>query len=677
MRFFTTLQLVALFALLLGGAASADGQFIPPIQASAVGSGCLTPRVTTQTSNNIGIVFERSGDIFFSSTSLGLGSELVVSTNPLHASRPDIMPATGGAFRIVYQQVSTQLGAVGDDILTVANAGGLFGSPLNITFTADADFAPRITTNSTLARNVVWHRNLAGVDEVFLSANLLTNSLVDLGRDPAIADIADGTSTIAYERAGVIYYRQHNGGAFSPEGVISVLGGNSDVDLATDAVDVVHAIWLRAGGIQYSNNFGGAFSAPVQIHPGPIVGEPSIAATADGHVAVAFASAGSIWLVERTAGVFLPAVDATPGTGAVSEPNVTLDSNGFAHIAYIASGSVFYINNVPVPEVDFSADPTSGQLFLTVQFTNLVTGVYDSLLWDFGDGETSTEAHPLHIYDTSGLMTVSLTATGPGGVVTETKTGFINAQPPTNIIRIPHISIFASQQDVIHPVLATNSVPVQGFQLAIGYNHLVTPISGVTFVGSTTQTLLPEFVFIEATPAGTASTLVVAVVFDVQEPFDGRAIAVGPNHLIAGLSYDVPFGLPMGSVSPILLLREGIGTPTIYSIYTFEGITVNPFLIDGSATVNSVPQETFLRGDANRTGIIDISDAIFLLTFLFASGGAPSCPDSADANDTGITDIADVIYLLSYLFAGGAPPSYPYPVDGLDPSADSLGPCLP
>ena len=66
------------------------------------------------------------------------------------------------------------------------------------------------------------------------------------------------------------------------------------------------------------------------------------------------------------------------------------------------------------PVADFTAQPVSGTAPLTVTFTNQsqhATG-YD---WAFGDGETSAETDPVHVYGTAGVYTVTLTATGPGG----------------------------------------------------------------------------------------------------------------------------------------------------------------------------------------------------------------------------------------------------------------------
>src|SRR6266508_4172226 len=64
-------------------------------------------------------------------------------------------------------------------------------------------------------------------------------------------------------------------------------------------------------------------------------------------------------------------------------------------------------------------------------------------------------------------------------------------------------------------------------------------------------------------------------------------------------------------------------------------------------------QGTFLRGDSNADGAVDLSDAVFTLAFLFSGGSAPACREASDANDDGATDLSDPIYTLSFLFLGG------------------------
>ena len=84
----------------------------------------------------------------------------------------------------------------------------------------------------------------------------------------------------------------------------------------------------------------------------------------------------------------------------------------------------------------------------------------------------------------------------------------------------------------------------------------------------------------------------------------------------------------------------------------------------------------YRRGDSNDDRLVDITDAVFTLDYLFLGGAAPRCADSADADDNGVLDLADPVYTLQFLFTGGTPPPPPYPSCGIDPTPDSLPHCL-
>jgi len=79
----------------------------------------------------------------------------------------------------------------------------------------------------------------------------------------------------------------------------------------------------------------------------------------------------------------------------------------------------------------FSATPTTGNKPLEVHFSDQSTGSITSWSWDFGDGATSTEQDPLHIYADARVYTVSLTVTDNlAGSSTETKAGYITVYNP-------------------------------------------------------------------------------------------------------------------------------------------------------------------------------------------------------------------------------------------------------
>src|SRR6476661_9632993 len=71
---------------------------------------------------------------------------------------------------------------------------------------------------------------------------------------------------------------------------------------------------------------------------------------------------------------------------------------------------------------------------------------YKSLLWDFGDGTSTSAQSPSHFYNAYGTYTPTLYLTGPGGCI-DSATATVNAYNPT-----------LNTQIVVDPVTACNSL---------------------------------------------------------------------------------------------------------------------------------------------------------------------------------------------------------------------------
>jgi hypothetical protein len=106
-----------------------------------------------------------------------------------------------------------------------------------------------------------------------------------------------------------------------------------------------------------------------------------------------------------------------------------------------------------------------------------------------------------------------------------------------------------------------------------------------------------------------------------------------------------------------------------------------PDLADSFVLVGSVVQivpdiSLFLRGDSNGDTLVNISDPLATLGFLFLDGRRPHCLDAADANDDGSVDMSDPIFTLDFLFRGvtvSMPPPNGEPA--ADPTPDEIS-CL-
>ena len=107
---------------------------------------------------------------------------------------------------------------------------------------------------------------------------------------------------------------------------------------------------------------------------------------------------------------------------------------------------------------------------------------------------------------------------------------------------------------------------------------------------------------------------------------------------------------------------------TLLTLVLGLALGVSLFATEASADVD------FRRGDSNSDGVIDISDSIATLQWLFICGDDCDlvCRDAADFNDDGAIDISDAIATLDFLFKGGAMPAAPYEEAGRDATDDEL-----
>lgn len=76
---------------------------------------------------------------------------------------------------------------------------------------------------------------------------------------------------------------------------------------------------------------------------------------------------------------------------------------------------------------NFSANVTSGEVPLTVQFTDLSNGNPDSWTWDFGDGTFSADPSPVHVYENPGFYTVRLAVANEHSSATFEEVDMVNA----------------------------------------------------------------------------------------------------------------------------------------------------------------------------------------------------------------------------------------------------------
>ncbi|MCI5056132.1 MAG: gliding motility-associated C-terminal domain-containing protein, partial [Flavobacteriales bacterium] len=119
---------------------------------------------------------------------------------------------------------------------------------------------------------------------------------------------------------------------------------------------------------------------------------------------MAGATLGGTWsgvgITDPVTGTFDPNV-AGPGVHTI-----TYEKLGFCGATATTDITVY-----EVPTARFVSDTNQGCVPVRISFSNQSSGTFNSCLWDFGDGNTSTDCDPNHEFESPGLYDVSLTVT--------------------------------------------------------------------------------------------------------------------------------------------------------------------------------------------------------------------------------------------------------------------------
>lgn len=133
--------------------------------------------------------------------------------------------------------------------------------------------------------------------------------------------------------------------------------------------------------------------------------------------------------------------DGTSSTA--TSPTHTFTAMGSYNVTLVASdGPDSRLANAIItvaasrPVVSFTASKSSGRAPLSVSFSSKSSNA-SSFLWSFGDGSAgSIEASPTHTFKKAGTFTVTLTATGPGGTATASRTIKVSRPLPDLALRL-------------------------------------------------------------------------------------------------------------------------------------------------------------------------------------------------------------------------------------------------
>lgn len=126
-----------------------------------------------------------------------------------------------------------------------------------------------------------------------------------------------------------------------------------------------------------------------------------------------------------------------------------------------------YINAAPIAQFKISDfEPTELDSVLLTDLSSDTDGLIAAWLWDFGDGNTSCQTSPSHIYQTSGTLVISLTVTDDMGAISTTEaTIHVANLPPIAELSVPQNILPTGSQFTFDASASTDPSPQGNIQL--------------------------------------------------------------------------------------------------------------------------------------------------------------------------------------------------------------------
>jgi acid phosphatase type 7 len=188
------------------------------------------------------------------------------------------------------------------------------------------------------------------------------------------------------------------------------------------------------------------------------------------------------------------------------------------------------------------------------------------------------------------------------------------------------------------------------------------------------------------------SATLAATDWEGSEFFDAEAISPGLLRIVAVRSAmtEVPpvgFGTDIGFARLVFAAREHAGPSWLdmsashhsYFVDTAWDPEEKPLV--GERLDFAIADATyFVRGNVNGSLVdpgdprasVDLSDVVYLLSYLFQEGAVPPCMEAADTIHDDTLRLIDAVYLLQWCFGDAAPLPEPFAAHGEDLDGDSL-----
>ena len=572
----------------------------------------------------------------------------------------------------------------GSEVWYSAQIGRTLRQPERISRAGERCQNPSIELDSRGNPHFAWEALSPGGESTIQLATL-SGRIADLGpgTNPDLVIDSRGGLHVFFLRSEVIHYTHDTGSAvartFPAAEPISdeIPAPHSPPQVVVSNVPEVFMAFSAGGNLYLTGNGSGVFERSLLIDSGGAQ-SPSLHIDPTNNLALCWQKNGDLYHLWGTPGELSAPEQILSSPVNELAPKNFIDSFGNHPVIFVRETSLYMTTDALPPQATFSSSRISGIAPMEIQLTDESSGDLTSWLWNFGDGSSSVLQNPVHTYQEPGEYRIRLTVNGPGGSSTTDPEQVVQVVEAQNRMWVGDVRVYPGLEAVYIPVGLSHDVPVQALQVAASFDPEFIEVVDVDYLLGDLRHLNAELLAFNISNNPERPYVTSGIIFDIEPPYDGRTLAPGTNQRILNIIANIsPLAPSQGSAS--FRLTNGAGEPPLENILTVNSQTVLPRL-ENRGTVFFEPAEmraeAFVRGDTNGNQLVNISDAVVLLGYLFLGGEPVSCLDGADSNDSGTINVADAAYILNFLFRGGAMLPPPYPNPALDPTPDALS-CTP
>ena len=669
---------MALFA----GPDSLLGQFRTPNMISAnvdAGSYCLG----TDLFENLHIAYVTEGVLnLHTLLADGRVTDLLVAAD---AAQPDLdFFSVSLHLSYLHRSLPADFDGPGSEVWYSALIGRALRQPERISSPGERCQNPVIELDSRGNPHFAWEA-LTPTGETTIQLATLAGRIADLGpgTNPDLVIDSRGGLHVFFLRNEVIHYTHDTESAVArtfpgAEPISDELPGpHSPPQVAASNVPEVFIAFSAGGNLHLTGNGNGGFERPLLLDSDGAQ-SPSLHIDSNNNLTLSWQKNGDLYHLWGAPGELSAPEQILSSPANELTPKNSTDSFGNHPVVFVRDDSLYMTTDALPPQATFSSSRISGIAPMEIQLTDESSGDLTSWLWSFGDGSSSLLQNPVHTYEEPGEYRIRLTVNGPGGNSTTDPEQMVQVNEAQNRMWIGDVRVYPGLEAVYIPVGLSHDAPVQALQVAATFDPEFIEVVDVDYLLGDLRHLNAELLAFNISNDPQLPYVTSGIIFDIEPPYDGRTLAPGTNQRILNIIANISPLAPSEGSAPFRLIN-GAGEPPLENILTVNSQTVLPRLENrGTVFFESIElsAEAFVRGDTNGNQLVNISDAVVLLGYLFLGGEPVTCLDAADSNDSGTINVADAAYILNFLFRGGAMLPPPYPNPALDPTQDGLN-CTP